>query len=61
MFFVIFFNMSVAGVALATVISQALSAGAAVRILMKSDDDIKLEFKKIKFHKDEFFNIIKIG
>ena len=59
--FVIFLNMAVAGVALATVISQALSAGAAVYILMKSDGDIRLDPKKIKFHKEELFNIVKIG
>lgn len=59
--FVIVFHMDVAGVALATVISQCVSAGLVVRCLMKETGAIKLYIKKLKVYKDKFFTILKIG
>ncbi len=59
--FVIIFKMSVAGVALATLISTALSAILVVNTLIHETRIIRLDFKKIKFHKDIALDIIKIG
>ena len=46
--FVVFFKMDVAGVALATVISQTISAILVVFCLMKEEDEFKLNIKKLK-------------
>lgn len=59
--FVILFQIGVAGVALATVISQIISAGLIVRCLMVSQSSYKLEMKELRFHADKFFKIMKIG
>ncbi len=45
--FVILFKMDVAGVALATVISQCISAALVVRCLMKETDAFRLSFRKL--------------
>ncbi len=59
--FVIAFGMGVAGVAVATVISQVISAVLIVLCLIKLDGPCKLKIKEIKLHKDEFIRIMKIG
>ena len=59
--FVICFHMDVAGVALATVISQIFAAVFFVILLMRVEDGFKMEFKKLKIHKYILFRIIKIG
>ncbi len=59
--FVIFFNMDVAGVALATIISQIISAFLVIRCLIKSDGVIKLYISKIKIHKDKLIKIVAVG
>lgn len=59
--FVRFFYMGVAGVALATVISQALSAVLATRCLMKESDCWRLEPRKLRIHFDRLWDIIRIG
>ena len=59
--FVICFHMDVAGVALATVISQIFAAVFVVILLMREEDGFKMEFKKLKIHKYILFRIIKIG
>jgi putative MATE family efflux protein len=59
--FVIGFKMSVAGVALATVISQAISAFLIVRCLIFSDGTYKLELSKLHINKDKFLRMIQIG
>lgn len=61
LFFVIYLHMDVAGVALATVISQAISAFLVMRALGKSEGGLKLELKKIKIHKNKMLQIFKIG
>ena len=50
---VIFFNMSVDGVAIATITAQYLSAIWVVIILSKRTDASRLVFKKIKFHNNK--------
>lgn len=59
--FVIVFQMGVAGVAIATVISQTLSAALVVRCMLKEEGGIRLELKKLHIYKRKFIQIIKIG
>lgn len=60
-FFVLYLNMTVDGVALATVISQALSATLVVIALMRRTDACKLSLKQMRFYKHQFLKIIRIG
>ena len=59
--FVTIFNMNVAGVALATTISQGVSAVAVVLVLMHRTDACKLTLSKIRFYKPQLVKIIRIG
>ena len=59
--FVIVFKMDVPGVALATIISEGLSAIAIVVCLIKNKGFISLDIKNIKFHMKEALEILKIG
>lgn len=59
--FVILFHMSVAGVALATIISQIVSMVLVILCLMRSDGSIHLELRKLRLHKDKVMQIVKIG
>ena len=61
LFFVIVFKMSVAGVALATVISQAVSAALVIIHMHKLDNDCKLYFSKLKFDKQAIRRTLYIG
>lgn len=60
-FFVTVFHMNVAGVALATTISQGISAVLAVMALMRRTDACKLEIKKLRFYKKQFKKIVSLG
>ena len=59
--FVIFFKMDVAGVALATIISQILSAGLIIIALMKREDACRLEIKKLHIYRRQLKRILQIG
>lgn len=59
--FVVGFNMSVEGVALATVISQAVSAVLVVRALMMRQDECKLTLSKIHIYKTPLLKMLRIG
>jgi len=59
--FVIIFHMGVAGVAVATVISQIVSAVLVLRCLVKTDDSYKLIIKKIRIYSSELKEIITLG
>lgn len=59
--FVIGFKMDVAGVALATIISQMVSAVLVIACLMHSDGAIKLHLRKIRIYKDKLINILSVG
>ena len=59
--FVIGFHLDVAGVAMATVISQCISAGLVLRCLIKEKGAIRLEIRQLHIHKDKFLGILKIG
>lgn len=60
-FFVTVLHMNVAGVALATTISQAISAVLVVIVLMKRTDACKLTLSKMRFYKLQLMKIIRIG
>ena len=60
-FFVLYLHMTVDGVALATVISQAISAILVVIALMRRTDACKLYLKQMRFYKRQFLKIIRIG
>ena len=59
--FVTAFHMNVAGVALATTISQAISAVLVVRALMTRTDACRLELKKMRFHPVQLSKMLRIG
>lgn len=60
-FFVTAFHMNVAGVALATTISQGVSAVLVVLALMRRTDACKLHLNKMRFHKKQLGKIIRLG
>ncbi|MBQ4563012.1 MAG: MATE family efflux transporter [Lachnospiraceae bacterium] len=59
--FVIVFKMDVAGVALATVVSQCISALMILRCLMKEQGAIRLDWKLLKIEPDRLRQLISIG
>lgn len=61
LFLVIVCHLGVAGVAIATVVSQVVSAALIVRCLMKSEGMYHLDLKKIRIHKEKMVRIVQIG
>ncbi|MGI5893325.1 MAG: MATE family efflux transporter [Candidatus Merdivicinus sp.] len=61
LFFVIVFHMGVAGVAIATVISQVISAALVMGCLLRADGMYKVYWKHLKIHRDKLIDIAKIG
>lgn len=61
MIFVIVFKMDVAGVALATVISQCISAVLVIRCLMQETGAIRLEKQYLGIDKNTLLRILQIG
>ncbi len=59
--FVTVFELDVAGVALATALSQCLSAFLILRFLMRSDGAYKLVLQKLRIYSLELKQIVKIG
>ena len=59
--FVYFFHMDVAGVALATVSSQALAAVLIVMSLRRQEGMCRLHIRKLRIHRDALIGIIRIG
>ena len=59
--FVIVFHMGVAGVAVATVISQCVSAVMIVVCLMRSETVYQLCLKELRIYKDKLIEITKVG
>lgn len=58
---VIGFHMGVAGVAIATATSQYISGFFVVMALVKSEGYMQLHLKELRFHKDQAFEMIRIG
>lgn len=61
MLFVIVLKMDVAGVALATVISQCISAGLIVICLVRDGTAIRLDLRKLKIKRKVLASIVKVG
>ena len=59
--FVTVFHMNVAGVALATAISQGIAATLVVRALMKRTDACHLDLRKMRINKYQLKKIVRIG
>ncbi|MBR7132075.1 MAG: MATE family efflux transporter [Clostridia bacterium] len=59
--FVMFFKMDVAGVALATAVSQTVSAVLAVRELMRRKDACGFHLRKVRLYGEQIKSILKIG
>lgn len=59
--FVIVFSMGVAGVATATVISQAISAALVVRCLIQTDSAYRLVLQGMKIVPDKLIKMVQIG
>ena len=61
LFFVIKLQMDVAGVALATVISQCISAALVIRCLMRESGALHLDLKKLRIHPMKLKQIMQVG
>lgn len=61
LFFVIVFSMGVAGVALATVISQVISAYLVLRCLVKTESAYQLDLKRLRIVPGKFVKMVQIG
>lgn len=61
LFFVISLHMDVAGVAIATTISNVVSAVAIVIVLIRSETAYRLSIKSLRLHKEELIEVIKVG
>jgi len=59
--FVLVFHMGVAGVSLATVISQVVAAFLTIRCLMRADGCIQLYVRELRVYKDKLWGMIRIG
>ena len=60
-FFVTVFHMNVAGVALATIISQAIAATLSTVALMRRKDACQLQLRRMRIHKRVLKKIVRIG
>ena len=58
---VLVFHMSVDGVAIATVVSQTISAVLVILCLIRSHSAIHLDFRRLKVHPKELKAIVRIG
>ena len=58
---VIIFHLGVVGVAVATIVSETISAYFVIRILMKAEGVLHLDLKKIRIYRKCLREIIKIG
>ena len=55
------FGMGVEGVAIATSLSETVSAALVLLVMVHSDSVYRLELKRLKIHKDKLLRIIKVG
>ena len=58
---VVFCHMGVAGVAIATAVSQCLSTALIVIHMIRLDSNLKYTVKKTRFYKKELFEVVRIG
>lgn len=59
--FVIIFKMNVAGVALATILSQCVSAILIIMSLMQEEGACHLDLRQLRIYKDKMLQIIQVG
>jgi len=59
--FVLVFHMGVGGVALATIIAQAVSAAMALTVLTKTSTCVKISWSKLKIYPEMLRKIVRIG
>lgn len=59
--FVVVFHMAVAGVGIATIMSQFISAVLIAVCLMRTKECYRLDWKKVRFHKGILIRILQIG
>ena len=59
--FVIVFKLHVIGVALATVLSNCVSAGLILYFLIKETDEFHLDLRRLKIRKDHLLRVVRIG
>lgn len=60
-FFVLVLNKNVEGVAIATVVSQCISAACCILLLLKSKGALQLRFKYFRIYREQLWEMIKIG
>ena len=58
---VIVFKLDVAGVAIATVISQIISAVLVLGCLLRSDGSIRLDPRELRIHREPLLHIVRVG
>ncbi|MGI6095670.1 MAG: MATE family efflux transporter [Lachnospiraceae bacterium] len=61
LFLVIVFHLGVAGVAIATVTANGVSAGMILYFLLHEEDMIRLDFRRLALYKKHFARILRIG
>ena len=61
LFLVCVIHMTVEGVAIATVVSNLVSAAILFILLCRSKDDLRIELKEMRFYRKEFTRILRIG
>lgn len=61
LFFVIIVQIGVAGVALATIISQLISAALVIRCLIKEEGAYHLDIRSIRLYPDKVIRILRVG
>lgn len=61
LFFVIVLHMGVAGVALATVISQCISAGLVLLCLMHAEGPYRVDLRRLRIRRAKLLQIMRIG
>lgn len=59
--FVAYFHWGIAGVAMATVFAEIISAAATLFVLIRTNQIYRLHIHKIRFHKDIFLRMVQIG
>lgn len=59
--FVCYFGMGIAGVAIATVIAQAVSSAMVMCKLIFTQEEYQVEIRKIRFHREKIRRIVSIG
>ena len=58
---VIVFHLDVAGVAIATVVSQCISAALVISCLMRETGSLRLELRELRFYKEQLLGILRVG